>query len=130
MPKMRKIGPPPEDEPDDDIDDDYDEDDYDDDEGDGWGWYKPSRPIRTDKGIKARSRRGAFGESWWGKRWIAALEQFGWGSRLTRGKSYARQGQVLSIDFAGPKVKAKVQGSRPTPYNVTIEIKPLSDAEW
>jgi uncharacterized Zn finger protein len=131
MPKVRKIEPAPDDEFDGDLDDDADdEDDQDGDYGDGWGWYKPSRPIKTDRGIKSRSRRGAFGESWWGKRWIAALEQFGWGNRLQRGKSYARQGQVLSIDFAGPKVKAKVQGSRPTPYAVTIEIKPLADAQW
>jgi uncharacterized Zn finger protein len=132
MPKVRKIEPPPDDESDDDLnDDEYDEDDEDGSGyGERWGWYQPSRPIRTDRGIRSRSQRGAFGESWWAKRWIAALEQFGWGNRLQRGKSYARQGQVLSIDFAGPKVKAKVQGSRPTPYNVTIEIKPLADAQW
>src|SRR5690242_2356572 len=117
MPKTRK-------------NDDYDQDDEDDGYGDRWGWYTPSRPIKTDRGIKSRSRRGAIGETWWAKRWIAALEQFGWGSRLQRGRSYARQGQVLSIDFAGPKVKAKVQGSRPAPYAVTIEIKPLADAQW
>jgi uncharacterized Zn finger protein len=124
MPKGRKTSLPPDDEFDDE-DETYDRDEY-----DGWGWYKPSRPIRTDRGIKARSRRGGFGESWWGKRWIAALEQFGWGNRLQRGKSYARQGQVLSIDFVGPQVRAKVQGSRTTPYRVTIEIQPLTDAQW
>ncbi len=135
MPKIRKIAPPPADEPDDELDEEDDEVYDDNDErsayGDGdWGWYKPSKPIRTDKGIKARSQRGAFGESWWAKRWIAALEQFGWGSRLQRGKSYARQGQVLAIDFAGARVKARVQGSRPRPYDVTIEMKPLTDAQW
>ena len=78
MPKIRKITAPPGDEPDDDEYDDNDErSGYDD-----WGWYKPSKPIRTDKGIRARSQRGGFGESWWAKRWIAALEQFGWGNRL------------------------------------------------
>lgn len=122
MPRTRKIAPP-------------DSDEHDDDERgasgyDEWGWYKPSKPIRTDKGIKARSQRGGFGESWWAKRWIAALEQFGWGNRLQRGKSYARQGQVLSIDFAGPKITAKVQGSRARPYDVAIELKPLADKQW
>jgi uncharacterized Zn finger protein len=133
MPKVRKIEPPDDDEYDDDEDDDeeYDDEDGGDDDGYGWGgWYKPSPRIRTDKGIKARSRRGAFGESWWGKRWVEALERMGWGSRLTRGKTYARQGQVLSIDFAGPKIQAKVQGSRSTPYSVTIELRALSDAQW
>src|SRR6266498_990205 len=133
MPKIRKIEPPPHEDDDEDDDEEYDQDEED--EGDedygGWGgWYKPSRPIRTDKGIKARSQRGAFGESWWGKRWIVALERMGWGSRLTRGKSYARQGQVLSIDFAGPKIRAKVQGSQRTPYSVAIELRALSDTQW
>ena len=141
MPRIRKIDPPPddefddedEDEDEDEFDDEDDEFDDDEDEHDGygrWGWYAPARQIRTDRGIKARSQRGAFGESWWAKRWIAALEQFGWGSRLQRGKTYARQGQVLAIDLAPGKVKAKVQGSRPTPYNVTIEMKPLADSQW
>jgi len=129
MPKIRKIEPPP----DEDDDEEYDrdeEDEGDEDYGGSGGWYEPSRPIRTDKGIKARSQRGAFGESWWAKRWIAALERMGWGSRLTRGKSYARQGQVLSIDFAGPKIRAKVQGSQRTPYSVAIELRALSDTQW
>ena len=125
MPKIRKITAPPNDEPDDEHDDERGASGYDE-----WGWYKPSKPIRTDKGIKARSQRGGFGESWWAKRWIAALEQFGWGNRLQRGKSYARQGQVLSIDFAGPKITAKVQGSRARPYDVAIELKPLADKQW
>lgn len=96
---------------------------------DDWG-YPSSTPIRTDKGIKAKTQRGTFGESWWAKRWITALEQFGWGNRLTRGRSYARQGQVLSIDLSVGKVAASVQGSRPTPYRVTIKIAPLSDTQW
>jgi uncharacterized Zn finger protein len=128
MPRVRKINPG--DEPDGELDE-YDDNDERSAYGYGdWGYFTPSKPIRTDKGIKARSQRGAFGESWWAKRWIAALDTFGWGSRLQRGKSYARKGQVLSIDFAGPKIKAKVQGSRATPYSVTIEMKPLTDKQW
>jgi uncharacterized Zn finger protein len=136
MPKIRKIQRPSDW---DDHADDEDEEDDEDDEG-GYvpdpdqfgygGWYPPSRPIRTDKGIKARSQRGAFGTSWWAKRWIAALDRFGWGSRLQRGRSYARQGQVLSIDFAGAKIQARVQGSRPKPYDVRIEMQPLTGAQW
>ena len=130
MPKVRKIQPPAnDDDADEYADDDEDEDEEGGDYGFG-GWYPPSTPIRTDRGIKARSQRGAFGTSWWAKRWIAALDRFGWGSRLQRGKTYARQGQVLTIDFAGAKIKAKVQGSRPKPYDVTIEMQPLSAAQW
>jgi uncharacterized Zn finger protein len=137
MPKVGKIQQPSN--WGDDADDQDDDEDYEDNQGgyvpdpdqlDFGGWYPPSSPIRTDKGIKARSQRGAFGTSWWAKRWIAALDRFGWGGRLQRGKTYARQGQVLSIDFAGAKIKSKVQGSRPKPYDVTIEMQPLSAAQW
>lgn len=93
------------------------------------GWdYAPA--IQPADGIKAKSQRGAFASSWWAKRWIAALEQFGWGNRLTRGRNYARKGQVVSIDIKAGFVVAKVQGSRPSPYNVRIGIAPFTDAQW
>jgi uncharacterized Zn finger protein len=93
-------------------------------------WYEPSRPRPVKDGIKAKNVRGAFGTSWWAKRWIAVLETFGWGGRLTRGRSYARQGQVLNIDLAIGRVNARVQGSRATPYKVKLEIPPLADEQW
>lgn len=93
-------------------------------------WYPPSRPIGTDDGIKAKSQRGSFGATWWSLRWIRVLESFGWGNRLQRGRNYARQGQVLNIDLQVGRVKAKVQGSRPTPYKVTLDVPPLTDAQW
>ncbi len=93
-------------------------------------WYEPSRPRPVKDGIKAKNVRGTFGTSWWAKRWIGVLETFGWGSRLPRGRTYARQGQVLNIDLQVGRVNAKVQGSRATPYKVKIEIPPLSDGQW
>src|SRR5262249_27297386 len=39
-------------------------------------------------------------------------------------------GQVMSIDIDRGQVKAKVQGSRPEPYGVTIAIQELSKADW
>src|SRR5947209_1370390 len=94
-------------------------------------WYfPPSRPRQAKGGIKAQSKRGSFGESWWAKRWIAVLESFDIGARLGRGRSYARNGQVLAVDIGKGMVKAKVQGSRPTPYAVTIKVKSLSAADW
>ncbi|AGA28577.1 SWIM zinc finger family protein [Singulisphaera acidiphila] len=92
--------------------------------------YPPSRPKKAAGGIKAQSKRGGFGESWWAKRWIKVLESFNIGARLARGRSYARQGQVLSIAIAEGKVTAKVQGSRSQPYNITIAVKTLSPADW
>jgi uncharacterized Zn finger protein len=90
----------------------------------------PSRPIEAKGGIKAASRHGRFGESWWGRRWVEVLESFEIGARLQRGRSYARRGQVLSIDINKGMVEAQVQGSRPSPYQVTIKVRPLMPVEW
>jgi len=95
-----------------------------------WGYYKPKPRIKAKGGIKSQSKRGSFGESWWAKRWIAVLESFNIGARLGRGRSYARSGQVLSIDIAKGEVKAKVQGSAPRPYQITIKVKALPDPDW
>ena len=95
-----------------------------------WGWFKPSTPRKVEGGIKARSGRGAFGETWWASKWVNLLDSFGWSNRLQRGRSYARGGQVLAIAVKSGVVSAKVQGSRPSPYNVRIELAPLTDAQW
>ena len=93
-------------------------------------YFPASKPRRVSGGIKAQSQRGAFASRWWAQRWIAVLESFHIGARLNRGRSYARQGQVLDIQIAPGEVKAKVQGSRPRPYQVSIKLKPLSAADW
>jgi uncharacterized Zn finger protein len=93
-------------------------------------FFPVSRPIKPADGIKAKNKRGAFGESWWGKRWIAVLNSFGIESRLQRGRSYARNGQVLNVDIEPGKVTAKVQGSMPKPYSVSIQLPLLTDVEW
>lgn len=97
---------------------------------DEWNYYRPDKPIRIEGGIKAKSERGAIGSTWWSKRWISVLESFSMGTRLTRGRSYARQGQVVSIDVQPGIVTAKVQGSQRKPYNIKIRLKPLSDEDW
>lgn len=97
---------------------------------DYWDYYKPTKPRAVKGGIKAQSKRGAFGESWWAKRWIAVLESFDIGARLNRGRSYARKGQVMNVDISKGAVKAKVQGSSSRPYSITIKIKALPTADW
>ena len=100
------------------------------------GWYRddwdftPSRPRQAKGGIKAQSKRGQFGESWWAKRWLTVLEGFDIGARLGRGRSYARGGQVLEVKVEKGLVKAKVQGSRPKPYEVVIQTRTLAPADW
>jgi len=95
-----------------------------------YGYFKPGRPKPAKNGIKARSQRGAFANNWWAQRWVAALERLVDAGRLSRGRMYARKGQVLSIEETKEGIAARVQGSRPAPYKIKIQIAPLSDAQW
>ena len=95
-----------------------------------WDEWPPARPIRVEGGVKARSKRGAIGEQWWSRRFIDVLESYGMSSRLARGRSYARAGQVLDFELAQGKVTAQVQGSRVRPYQVRIGVLPLTTAQW
>jgi uncharacterized Zn finger protein len=97
---------------------------------DQYGYYEPTEPIEVKGGIKAKSKRGNFAKSWWAKRWIKTLESFNLGARLDRGKRYARKGQVTSIKIEAGLVKAKVQGSDPKPYSITIKVRTLTGSEW
>ena len=95
-----------------------------------WHDRESSGPREARGGIKAHSRRGAFGQSWWARRWLDVLERLELGGRLTRGRTYARRGQVLDIAVEEGGVRASVQGSRKDPYAVTIRVRALSAAEW
>jgi uncharacterized Zn finger protein len=95
-----------------------------------YAWWERHGPRLPSHGIRAHTQRGAFGKSWWASRWIAALERLVNPGRLARGRTYARAGQVVSMDVTRDGVDAVVQGSRPKPYRVHIEFKRLSDAEW
>jgi uncharacterized Zn finger protein len=95
-----------------------------------WPQYESTRPIDVEDGIKAKSQRGKFVKNWWADRWIAALKRLMDSGRLSRGRSYARQGQVLDIKIDASEVSSRVQGSRRTPYWVNIYLKPLSDQQW
>lgn len=97
---------------------------------DSWGGYERKAPRDVKNGIKSKSERGAIGETWWSRRWIQVLEALMDSGRLTRGRSYARRGQVISIDIETGLVKARVQGSQPRPYKVEIKLKPLSTPDW
>lgn len=93
-------------------------------------YFRPAKPKKAKDGIKARSQRGVFAKSWWAQRWITALERLMDLGRLTWGRSYARRGQVLSIEEVRGGVEAHIQGSRPKPYKISIQITPLTDAQW
>jgi uncharacterized Zn finger protein len=111
--------------------------------GGGWGGFAPyvSKAERMRHAEKARAKllkkKGAdiqpivldgraIARTWWGQAWNQNLERYAdYENRLPRGRSYVRNGSVLDLKIAATTITAIVAGSRPTPYNVTIKIKPL-----
>lgn len=98
-------------------------------------WYSRRRSYRapkrktTQSGIKPRSTRGVFGQTWWAKSWVEGLEFYENASRLQRGRSYARSGQVLELSISLSTIRAAVLGSEPEPYSVKVEIAPIADED-
>ncbi len=94
-----------------------------------FGWYKsaPKKPP-PERGIRIKKA----GTTWWGQRWIEALEDVlrGDSARLARGRTYARAGRTHDLVVKGGKVTARVTGSRATPYEITIELTELSAPAW
>ena len=93
-------------------------------------FFETSRPIEVDGGIAVRAKRGKIGERWWSRRFVDVLENICDGGRLARGRAYARKGQVMDFALRPGRVTARVQGSRPRPYEVTVEIAAFDEAQW
>ena len=79
-----------------------------------------------------------FSKTWWGERFIAALERFTDSARLRRGRSYASGGRVRGLNLSSGKIAAKVRGKK-NPYfgvykepiyDTTIQITPISSGAW
>ena len=79
-----------------------------------------------------------FSRTWWGKRFIEALEDFTDSARLGRGRSYARNGKIKEYQINGGKITAKVRGSvnpyfgvyKEPLYKTTIEITAIAPGDW
>lgn len=69
--------------------------------------------------------RASYGKTWWGEQWLQALAHIDFDNRLPRGRSYANKGAVRDLVVAVGRVEARVQGSRPQPYAVTVSVPPL-----
>lgn len=78
------------------------------------------------------STRTRFGLTWWGQRWIGALEALGavYANRLPRGRTYARKGTVQELAVHAGIVTARVQGSRARPYRVQLQLPVFDDPTW
>ena len=79
-----------------------------------------------------------FSRTWWGKKFIEALEQFSDEGRLSRGRGYAKNGKVASFGIQDGIVSATVRGSvnpyfgvyKEPLYLTTIEFQSISAAKW
>lgn len=97
---------------------------------DEWNKYPESKPIKTAGGIATSKARGKMADAWWSQRLVDLLDSYGLGTRMQRGRRYARQGQLVDFDVHPGHLVAQVQGSRRTPYVVTAAAPALSDAQW
>ncbi|BBH65668.1 hypothetical protein ACTI_23530 [Actinoplanes sp. OR16] len=88
------------------------------------------RPIEVEGGLAVRSQRGKIGEQWWSRRFVDWLEGVCQPGRLARGRTYARKGQVMDFALRPGHVTARVQGSRPAPYQVDIRIPAYDEGQW
>ena len=70
-----------------------------------------------------------FGKTWWGEKWLLALNNIDYSNRLPRGATYARKGAVQQIKITENRISAKVAGSRKTPYKVDIILPPFFEPE-
>lgn len=95
-----------------------------------WYNYDNRSPKEVRDGIEAQSKRGDIGEQWWSRRFVDVLESYSKSNRLTRGKRYARKGQIVDLTVENGVVSAQVQGSRTDPYDITIRGDALDEDTW
>ena len=87
--------------------------------------YGKRRPVRG--GVQSRSRRGGFARTWWGRAFLEAIAEVADAGRLTRGRTYARSGQVVNYHIEPGAVAAEVQGSQPRPFTSVLTLRVLRD---
>ncbi|NJL47340.1 MAG: hypothetical protein HC929_07435 [Leptolyngbyaceae cyanobacterium SM2_5_2] len=69
-------------------------------------------------------------EAWWVQRWVDLLNSYRFKKRLERGRIYAREGHILSLEYKGSKVTALVQGTAEEPYKLSIWLDAFTDEDW
>jgi uncharacterized Zn finger protein len=69
-------------------------------------------------------------EAWWVQRWVDLLNNYRFKKRLERGRRYAREGNILNIEYKGAKVVALVQGTAEEPYKLSIWLDSFTDEDW
>lgn len=79
-----------------------------------------------------------FSRTWWGQKFIKAIEVLTDSGRLSRGRSYARGSKVKSFEINNEAVTAQVRGSvnpyfgvhKEPLYETTITFEPFTQAQW
>ena len=109
---------------------------------DGWVPYVPvaERRRRAARELAKLARKGqpvspvviagrAITTTFWGKAWGDNLESYrDLANRLSRGRTYVRNGSVLDLQIAPSEVAAMVSGT--SLYRVKVQIDPLPRARW
>lgn len=67
---------------------------------------------------------------WWVERWLELLDSYRFKKRLERARTYAREGNVLNIEFNQTQVLAQVQGSETQPYQVSLALESFTEDNW
>jgi len=74
--------------------------------------------------------RNEFGSNWWSKKWNNAISSFTISSRVDKGREYARDGNVLSLEVSNGEINAQVQGGELAPYTVNMELDVFTTLQW
>lgn len=72
-----------------------------------------------------------YGTTWWGRRWLDALQAVDYENRIPRGLAYAAEGKVqsLKIDPEAHAVKARVAGNFDPFYAVKLTLPAIAEED-
>ena len=72
-----------------------------------------------------------YGTTWWGRRWLDALQAVDYENRIPRGLAYAAEGKVqsLKIDSEAHAVKARVAGNFDPFYAVKLTLPAIAEED-
>ena len=110
--------------------------------GHQWGPYvsvaeRRRRAARTVAALKKKGRTitpvtidgRTIARTFWGKAWCDNLESYSdYANRLSRGRTYVRNGSVVDLQITPGQVTALVSGS--SMYEVGLSIKRTAKAKW
>ena len=73
--------------------------------------------------------RGSIAKTFWGKSWCDNLERYSdYDNRLSRGRTYVRNGSVIDLKITEGAVQAQVMGS--SLYQVAVKVAAVPAIQW